>query len=162
MKRHHRLQGYEWSDQLELAHSAFVQSTLRGIGPGKQSSPLPFAKLADVDLNTELVHDDFPVLPGCACVPFTYFLLRELERATAELADMTLDRDRRTVRMHLSVSKNDPRALAAQRTRVILGYRQMHPHRTLFPIQGHVAKLRGSTFQLPKEKVGEECAGASR
>ena len=91
MKRHHRLQGYEWSDQLELAHSAFVQSTLRGIGPGKQSSPLPFAKLADVDLNAELVHDDFPVLPGCACVLFTYFLLRELECATAEFGDMTLD-----------------------------------------------------------------------
>ena len=117
IKRHHRLLGFEWSDQLDLAYSSFVASTQRGIGPGKQSSPLPFNKFAGADLNREVGRDDFPVQPGWASALFTFFLLRELECATAEYRDIVVDRTDKKVRTHLSVSKNDPRALGCERAR---------------------------------------------
>ena len=53
---------------------------------------------------------------GWRCALFAFFLLRELECATAEFSDITLHRDARTVKTNLSVSKNDPRALGCERT----------------------------------------------
>ena len=115
IKRYHRLCGFDWHDQLDLAYTSFVASTQRGIGPGKQSSPLPFSKFGSVDLNTEMANDEYPVKSGWCAVLFTFFLLRELECATAEFADVALDPKKQTVKMTLSVSKNDPRALGCDR-----------------------------------------------
>ena len=110
------MHAFEWDDQLDLAYTSFVASTQRGIGPGKQSCPLPFHRFGDFDLNALLVTDGFPVVPGFCSVLFTFFLLRELECATAEFADMTLDHHARTVKTNLSVSKTDPRALGCERS----------------------------------------------
>ena len=48
-------------------------------------------------------------------VLFTFFLLRELECASAQHKDMTLDHKAQTVTLRLSVSKNDPRAIGCSR-----------------------------------------------
>ena len=128
IKRYHRLCGFDWHDQLDLAYSSFVASTQRGIGPGKQSSPLPFSKFGEADLNSVMSNDEYPVKPGWCSVLFTFFLLRELECATAEFADLTLDTDKLTVKMFLSVSKNDPRAMGCDRTWVcVFGRGQPQP-----------------------------------
>ena len=75
-----------------------------------------FSKFGAANLNEELMNDEFPVKPGWCAVLFTFFLLRELECATAEFADLSLDVDKKTVKMFLSVSKNDPRAMGCDRT----------------------------------------------
>ena len=72
IKRHHRLFGFDWNDQLDLAYTSFVAPTQRGVGPGKQSCPIPFDKMVDIDLNAKLVLDTFPIKPGWCCVLFHF------------------------------------------------------------------------------------------
>ena len=48
-------------------------------------------------------------------VLWVFFFMRELEAATAELADMTIDTGAEKVRLVMSVSKNDPRAMGCTR-----------------------------------------------
>ena len=116
MKADHIAGGHPWTDQLDLAASKFNISTTRGMGPGKQSEPLDFKKLVEVDINEVVSNPKYPVKPGFAVVLFSFFLLRELECACAQRGDMTLDRKGRTVTLKLSVSKNDPRAIGCTRS----------------------------------------------
>lgn len=116
IKRAHRLAGFAWDDQLDLAATSFTASTLRGLGPGRQSCPLPFEKLTSLPIDDLVQNPRFPVAPSFCIVLFTFYLLRELECATAEFVDMNLDREQRKARFTLSVSKSDPRALGCDRT----------------------------------------------
>ena len=44
IKKKHIEAGFAWTDQLVVAAQAFKASTERGIGPGRQSCPLPWSK----------------------------------------------------------------------------------------------------------------------
>mgnify|MGYP000500449857 CR=1 FL=1 len=114
-KVHHASSGSGWPDELALAGTRFLASTTRGMVPSRQSEPLPFKKLADLDLSSRLHNPRYPVAPSCCVVLFTFFLLRELECAAAEYNDMTLDFEQQLVALKLSVSKNDPRAIGCER-----------------------------------------------
>ena len=115
IKRSHIAHGHDWSPQLELAADMFKASTERGIGPGKQSCPLPWGKLTTADLRTPFTAERFPLRVDLCVVIWVFFFMRELEAATAELADMTLDTSTCKVKLVMSVSKNDPRALGCTR-----------------------------------------------
>ena len=116
IQRHHILFGCDWNDQLDLPYTSFVASTQRGIGPGKQSCPIPFGKMVDIDLNAKLVLDTFLVKPGWCCVLFTFFLLRELELATARRTNCRVNHKTKSVTMRLTASKRDPEAIGIERT----------------------------------------------
>ena len=53
-KKHHTLNDYPWTERLELAVSEFVSSTQRGIGPARQSCPLPFRRMAKLYLEVRI------------------------------------------------------------------------------------------------------------
>ena len=91
IKQEHVMAGHAWTTQLELAAWQFNTSTSRGIGPGKQSEPLSFQKLAAADLGASVKNPKYPVKVEYAVVIFTFFLLRELECACAQYNDMTID-----------------------------------------------------------------------
>ena len=57
----------------------------------------------------------FPVNLNMCVVIFIFFFMRELECATAEFRDMTVDDELYTVKLLMSVSKNDPRAIGCER-----------------------------------------------
>ena len=44
VKRQHIIANHDWTDQLVVAAQSFKASTERGIGPAKQSCPLPWEK----------------------------------------------------------------------------------------------------------------------
>ena len=115
IKRSHIAHGHDWSPQLELAADMFKASTERGIGPGKQSCPLLWGKLTTADLRAPFAAERFPLRVDLCVVIWVFFFMRELEAATAELADMTLDTSTCRVKLVMSVSKNDPRALGCSR-----------------------------------------------
>ena len=82
---------HSWDEQLMVAAQSFKASTERGIGPGKQSWPLPWARMTAADLDEHLAADRFPLRPGLCVVLFVFFFMRDLERATAEYADARFD-----------------------------------------------------------------------
>ena len=91
VKRLHIIDGHSWSGQLAVAAQAFKASTERGIGPAKQSCPLPWAKMVATDLDEHLTEERFPLCPNYCVVLFVFFFMRELECATAEYADLRID-----------------------------------------------------------------------
>ena len=116
VKEKHIEAGFSWNDQLELAGHRFVLSTTRGMGPGRQSSPLPFMKIVGMSFGPEFEVTAYPVNPGAMLVITTFFLMRELEVAAAKYSDLKLDSTTKSITMHLSVSKNDPEAKGCDRT----------------------------------------------
>ena len=116
VKKTHVGTGFKWDEQLELAAANFNRSTTRGLGPVRQSEPLPYERVAACDLNTDLVgHERFPADASAVFVLATLFLLREIEVAAARFTDMTFNDADLEVRLYLSVSKNDPTAKGTTR-----------------------------------------------
>ena len=109
--------GHSWNEQLALASKRFHASTARGMGPARQSAPLDFLKLREIDLNRAVDNPayPYPARPGSAAVMSTFWLLRDLEATTAEHKDMSIDYAAKRVTLLLSMSKNDPRALGCER-----------------------------------------------
>ena len=115
IKRVHVDLGHSWNEQLALASKRFHASTARGMGPARQSAPLDFLKLREMDLNRAVKNPAYPARPGSAAVMSTFWLLRDLEATTAEYKGMSIDYAARRVTLLLSMSKNDPRALGCER-----------------------------------------------
>ena len=100
---------------MELAGREFLMSTRRGLGPARQSGPVDFEKLINMDIGKEPLRDGGPVGPRNAMVLFTYFLVRGVDGSMAKVGDVTLNSEARTVSWRLSVSKTDPAALGCER-----------------------------------------------
>ena len=115
MKAEHILAGHPWSDQLDMCYSRFNASTSRGMGPARQSEPLPYRRMTQLDWKN-VKNPRYPVAVQFVAVLCTFFLLRDLEATTAEYADMAIDVKDKKVSLRLSMSKNDPRALGCERT----------------------------------------------
>ena len=114
-KRNHIALGYKWDDQLELAARAFSMSTQRGLGPGRQSEPLPYQRLVQHKFEDTPLNVGGPVGPKNALVLFTFYFVRGREGTMAKVRDVRLDHDTLTVCWRLSVSKTDPAALGCER-----------------------------------------------
>ena len=83
MKKNHIEARFPWTDQLMVAAQAFKASTERGIGPGRQSCPLPWSKLTALDLDGHFTDPKYPLRLNVCVVIFVFFFMRELECATA-------------------------------------------------------------------------------
>ena len=70
IKNAHILEGHPWPHQLELAQTRYNLSTTRGMGPGRQSEPLSFEKLANVDANNSIKNPRYPIRAGSCAVIF--------------------------------------------------------------------------------------------
>ena len=115
-KEHHIAAGFAWSDQLSLAARQFTTSTQRGMGPGRQSEPLPFGRLTSRPWPSEPLVVGGPLGSGNLAVLFTFFVLREIEGALAKASSLTLDAETSTVTWSLPVSKTDPSAVGCVRS----------------------------------------------
>ena len=114
-KRNHIALGFKWDDQLELAGRAFSMSTQRGLGPGRQSEPLPYQRLVQHEFGDAPLNAGGPVGPKNALVLFTFYFVRGREGTMAKVRDIRLDHEAQTVCWRLSVSKTDPAALGCER-----------------------------------------------
>ena len=108
--------GYEWNEGLALARSRFMASTMRGMGPGRQSEPLDFSAAVALDYGDAPIIDGGPYGTHAVIVLSTFFLLRELEASTAMRINVRLNMTAMTVTMRLPASKRDPHALGVERT----------------------------------------------
>ena len=115
IKRMHILNGHSWNEGLDQAAHDFNASTPRGMGPSRQSEPLPFDRVCAIDLDKKLTDRNFMGNANAVFPLVSFYLLRELEVGTARRGDMTFDHHSREVRLRLSVSKNDPEAKGCSR-----------------------------------------------
>ena len=113
-KRQHQRLGYQWDDRLELAGREFLMSTRRGLGPARQSEPVDFEKLVNMDIGNDPLCEGGPVGPHNAMVLSNYFQARGVEGSMAKVSDVALNSETRTVAWRLSVSKTDPAALGCE------------------------------------------------
>ena len=102
--------GFKWNEQLELAAQSFNRSTTRGLGPVRQSEPLPYERVTTHDLDVDVKGNErSPAGASAVFVSVTLFLLREIEVAAARFSDMTFDDAECEVRLYLSASKTTRR-----------------------------------------------------
>ena len=115
-KQHHAEGDHSWTPALDLAGQRFAASTLRDIGPPRQSEPLNYEAVLLLDLpqRTPLVKHG-PVGTKAFAVLFTSFLLRELEGPLAKRSDIWLNRDEQRAYWKMPVSKTDSQALGCVR-----------------------------------------------
>ena len=108
--------GFTWSDGLVRAARRFEASITRGIGPGRQSEPLDFDRLARMDLPVEAPLKNGPVGVPQVVVLFTHFFLREVEGSFAVVEDWHIDEAVEELTWRLPASKSDPMAKGCSRT----------------------------------------------
>ena len=115
IKQHHIAAGWPWSDLLAQAAHRYNLTTTRGLGPSRQSEPLPFGRLAQLDLDEKCFKQKMPANPAAVITLSTFYLLRELEMAAAKVSDILVVNKDMEVRLRLSMSKNDPSAKGTER-----------------------------------------------
>ena len=84
-------EGYKWDARLDRAAALFNVSCARGLGPARQSEPLPFEDAMAMKWGLEPAVAGGPVNTKAIIVLFTYFLVREIEGAVARRADSEQD-----------------------------------------------------------------------
>jgi hypothetical protein len=116
MKTEHLDAGHDWSPLLDHVCRWVTRSVLRGIGPARQSHPLPIALLLTLPRTTApLVEGGFHS-PVAATLLACIFLLREVELAATRVDHVTFDHPAQTVSWLLTASKTDPLAQGTSRT----------------------------------------------
>ena len=124
----HGALGHDWNFQLTRARRLAVRAVTRGMGPPRQSQPLPIEKIIEYCFNLdnllEWEKQSSSMLPE-KHVPFGWvtmilvgslFLMREIEVAAAKVGHVTIDVVAKTVSLLLPVSKTDIYALGKTRT----------------------------------------------
>ena len=111
--------GHTMTDQLRLAQKRAARAVARGQGPSSQAAVYSIYVLAEImadvpDLMAPLFANG-PLWPYHLMVIAAYFLLREIEVAAAQHADIMADHAKKTVVWSLPVSKTDARAHGCQR-----------------------------------------------
>ena len=112
----HVVRGCGWDDQLALAVRKTTTSITRGMGPGRQSSPLDLSRVwcCDIPWRSEI--------PGCPLggkdliVAGSFFCVREIELSLALRQHVVFDEHQSRVSWLLPSSKTDPKALGKTRS----------------------------------------------
>ena len=112
MHRH----GLPWTDDLEQALRDTKRSVTRGAGGSRQSSPLNIEKVWALGVWEDPLVTDGPIGPTDFLVAGTFFLMREIELAAADVGNVRLDIAALVVSWRLPTSKTDPRALGTERS----------------------------------------------
>ena len=114
-KEEHISLGYDWDEHLTLAATKAVASTQRGIGPARQSGPLPLQEVWALPAAWDPAVLGGPVDTERMIVVGAFFCMREIEVAFAMRSHVALDVQSRTVAWQLPCSKTDPKALGVVR-----------------------------------------------
>eukprot|EP00971_Amphidinium_carterae_P057387 1134675-Amphidinium_carterae.1 len=77
LKDMHVAKGHAWTDELTRAARLARRSAERGIGPARQSAPLPLQLLADVEVADDALCEGAPIGGWRFFVAGSFFLLRE-------------------------------------------------------------------------------------
>ena len=115
MRELHERAGHHWSRQHELEARHGIRSGTRGMGPPRQSGPLPAESLCGIS-NEAVQVAGGPVGFVDVCVLGMGFLLREAEIAYARRAHMHLCTETSVVRLELPTSKTDVTAIGCSRS----------------------------------------------
>eukprot|EP00974_Lingulodinium_polyedra_P010509 1010542-Lingulodinium_polyedra.AAC.1 len=111
-KEHHVLSGYGWDEELAVATRKVTASVLRGLGGGRQSAPFDLALAIEAAQSGQVqLPADGPVGWQHLLVVGTFFIMREIEIAFAQVEHVAISPGDKKVHLQLPVSKKDPRAL---------------------------------------------------
>ena len=114
LKTRHVEEHGTWGADLALAHRRFTMSCERGMGPPRQSEPLNYEAILELDLKMDALVNKGPVNTKGMAVMNTMFMVRELEAALAMRKHIAMYQEMKLVTWELPVSKTDPRALGMQ------------------------------------------------
>ena len=92
------------------------RAATRGLGPPRQSAPLPVERFPTLLEHRAPYHPQGPLWPRSALVIGAWWVTREVELANISQQDVTVSRTERSVSILLSASKTDPTALGEVRT----------------------------------------------
>lgn len=115
-KEPHVLAGHPWTDSLALALKHAVASTKRGIGPARQSAPLPLEDVAKLNCGDQAMVAGGPCAVGHMVIAGSFFCTQEIEISLARKGHVTVDHVCGTVTWNPPASKCDPEALGKSRT----------------------------------------------
>ena len=104
-QEHHSL-GHDWNPRLEKEMVDGTRSVLRGVGPSRQSQPLPLELIVASEIEL-VMEDDMPVGVKEMIVFGSLFMMREVELSLLRCRHVAIDMDARTVTVRLPASKND-------------------------------------------------------
>ena len=109
-KKEHIVRGHLWTDELSLAVRKTTSSITRGMGPGRQSSPVDISCVWKLDLPWCSGLPGAP-LGGRCLVAGSFFSVREIELSLALRKHVVVDSDSRRVTWLLPCSKTVRRPL---------------------------------------------------
>lgn len=116
----HVRHGYDWTPALAQTRRGAVRAITRGMGPPRQSAPLPLESF--MEFPNEFRPPAGPAYSGWLLnardmvVLASLWMLREIEVAFARAGDVELSSCGKLVTWRLPVSKTDPQALGKRRT----------------------------------------------
>eukprot|EP00971_Amphidinium_carterae_P326317 6457021-Amphidinium_carterae.1 len=89
--------GAVWTDELTLALRRATRAAERGLGPPRQSAPLPLERVASITSDANALVDGAPVGGIAFILAGALFLHREIEVATARASHVSFSEDARAV-----------------------------------------------------------------
>ena len=92
------------------------RSCMRGIGQAKQTHALPLRRMGELTGAQEPWTPGGPMAPRDTLVLGSWFLMREIEMASAKVGDVTVAWTAKEFSLTLPCSKSDPRAVGMTRT----------------------------------------------
>lgn len=116
MKSFHLDAEHPWTEHLEHVGRWATRSDLRGIGPARQSQPIPLKNVMALTSRPEPCVKEGPSHPRQAYLLGSIFLLREVELSATRLEHLAFSKGETTVTWTLSASKTDPMAFGVTRT----------------------------------------------
>ena len=122
-KQKHREAGFTWGPELDEARAQCLRSINRGLGPATPKLDLRienaddrFASLLQqAYLELKVSFEDRLQFAAQACITACWFMLRGIELANVQARDVVFNRQARTVKLQLPVSKTDTEAKGCYR-----------------------------------------------
>ena len=105
-----------WTIELSTAMRDAIRSCERGAGVSRQSKPLDAIAVANLDLPDTPLVTGGPVAPADFAIAGCFFLLREVELASARAEHVTVAAGQQAVTWLLPTSKTDHKAVGVSRT----------------------------------------------
>ena len=115
-KEEHIVRGHLWTDELSLAVRKTTSSITRGVGPGRQSSPVDLSSMWQLELPWGAGPPGAPLGGRRPVVTGSFFCVREIELSLALRKHAVIDAVGQRVTWLLHSSKTDPKAIGKSRS----------------------------------------------
>ena len=116
IKSHHLDEGHSWGGVLAHVTTWVSRSVSRGIGPPRQSAPLPMTKVMALNKSYAPLVADGPCNPQATFLLAAIFLLREVEMSATRMEHLSFESEQQVLTWQLSSSKTDPEAHGVERS----------------------------------------------